>query len=411
MNVRAVVLAAALGAAASSPVDAQQLAAEVLVDRDLTVASGVSITAAIGELVGRAEAHAVPDRLFAEEGTSRRTANVSYRIAKHVLFDAPQEHLLLVVDHELFGHGARLSERFDGPIEYRFHIPAPYGSGGADTAFVFDRPPTMWEQLAVSAGGMESTTLVASIVSERAFVEGRLRSRDALRYLTFELDSLRYIASAETEGFEAGHDVGDFLRTYNDLAAVAGASKLTARTLRNESLVGLANPMAAYAIYGIARYWWSGSPDVAVPALSINGVRYLPLVRYRLTPFGTEWALVNSLGGRVRPMEIELRVGRSPNATPWGIGLRQRQVVRFGGWAIDAAFDVWKQPPVDGTDPRQLSFDPRPGSRVRGRVHHPLRSSRATFIIEVGGKSGGYIPGEPLRGGFVARAGIGVPVP
>lgn len=410
MNVRAAVLAAAVGAAATpSPVAAQPLTADVLVDRGLTVASGASISAAIGELVGRAEAHAVPDRLFVEEGGSRRTGNVAYRIAKHLLFDAPQEHLLLVFDHELFGHGARLRERFDGPVEYRFHLPEPYGSGGASTSYVFDRAPTLYEQLAVSAGGLESTTLVASRVSERAFVEGRLHARDALRYLTFEFDALHYIASAETEGSEAGHDVGDFLRAYNDLAATAGAPALTTRKLRRESFIGLANPMAAYAVFGIARYWWSGIQDVAVPALSLGGVRYLPLFRYRLTPFGTEWALVNSVGGRMRPLEVEVRAGRSVNATPWGIGVRQREVVKLRGWTIDAAVDVWKQPPVDEADPARLSFEPRMGSRVRGLVHRQI--ARATFILELGGKSGGYVPGEPLRRGLVARAGVGVPLP
>ena len=191
---------------------------------------------------------------------------------------------------------------------------------------------------------------------------------------------------------------------------------MTARQLRRESLAGLVNPMGAYALFGIARYWWNGNTDIAVPTLSIAGVRYLPLVRYRLTPYGTEWSLVNALGGRVRPLEVELRVGRSPLETPWGIGVRQRNVAKVGGWTVDAAVDVWRQPPVAGTDPERVEFDLRTGTRVRGRVNHEVMpvwfsTSRATLIVEVGAKSAGYVPGEPLRGGIVARAGIGFPVP
>lgn len=408
-------LAAAIGAAMPSPLAAQQPASEALVDRHLTVGAGATISATIGASVARAEDAVVPHRLFAERGTLPRTANIAYRLLKHAFFDAPQEQLLLVVDHELFGHGARLRERFDGPIGYRIHAPVPYGPGSATTSFVFDRPPTPYERLAVSAGGMEATGAVAAIIAERAFVDRRMQSRDALRYLAFELDTLSYIVSTDDEGEEPGHDVADFLATYNDVAAAAAAPRLTVRRLRREALVSLANPMLAYAAFGIGRYWWSGATDVAVPALSIGGVRYLPLVRYRLAPYGTEWAVVNALGGRVRPTEVDLRVGRSPLATPWGIGVRQRGAAKWREWTMDVAVDVWRQPPIAGRAAGVVTVDPRVGGRVRGRANHPLvpvwfSPHRATLILEIGAKSAGYVPGEPLRGGIVARAGVGLPL-
>jgi len=115
-------------------------------------------------------------------------------------------------------------------------------------------------------------------------------------------------------------------------------------------------------------------------------------------------------------MEVEVRIGRSPLETPWGVGVRQRSVAKWGGWIVGAAVDVWRQPPIAGTDPAQVEFDLRTGTRVRGRVNHEVMpvwfsTSRATLIVEVGAKSAGYVPGEPLRGGIVARAGIGFPVP
>jgi len=409
------VLAAAIGAAASSSAAAQQLASEALFDPCLTVGSGATISATIGTFVARAEGRAIPDQLFGEPGVSRRTANVTYRFLKHVFFDAPQEQLLLVFNHEVFGHGGRLRERFDGPIGYHIEIPAPYGGGAGETSFVLNRKPTPYELLAISAGGMEATSVVASIVAERAFVDGRMHPRDALRYLLFEFDTQGYIASTD-DNEEPGHDVGDFLKTYNDVATAVGAHALTPRQLRRESLVGLANPLGVYAVVGIARYWWNGATDIRVPTLSIAGVRYLPTVRYRLTPYGTEWSLVNALAGRMRPTELEVRIGRSPLETPWGIGVRQRRVATWRGWSVDAAVEMWRQPPVADTDPRRVEFDLRTGARVRGRASHavmpvPFSTSRATLIVEVGAKSGGYVPGEPLRGGIVARAGIGLPVP
>jgi hypothetical protein len=410
-----VVLAAAIAAAASSSPAAQQLASVALFDPHLTVGAGATISATIGTLVAHAEERAIPDQLFGEAGASRRTANVTYRFLKHLFFDAPQEQLLLVFNHEVFGHGGRLRERFDGPIAYHIEIPAPYGGGAGETSFVLNRAPTPYELLAMSAGGMESTSVVASIVAERAFVDGRMQPRDALRYLLFEFDTQGYIASTDGNE-EPGHDVGDFLTMYNDVATAVGAQRLTPHQLRRESLAGLLNPMGAYALVGVARYWWNGATDIRVPTLSIAGIRYLPLVRYRLTPYGTEWSLVNALAGRLRPTEVEVRIGRSPLETPWGIGVRQRSVAAWRGWNVDAAVDMWRQPPIAGTDARRVEFDLRTGARVRGRARHPVMpvpfsTSRATLIVEVGVKSAGYLPGEPLRGGIVARAGIGLPVP
>ena len=60
-------------------------------------------------------------------------------------------------NHEVFGHGGRLRERFHGPIEYHIEIPAPYGGGAGSTSFVLDREPTPYELLAISAGGMEKS--------------------------------------------------------------------------------------------------------------------------------------------------------------------------------------------------------------------------------------------------------------
>jgi hypothetical protein len=414
------VIAAVIAAATSWPAVAQQPAANVLVDRDLTVGAGASIAAAIGAVVARGEDRSVPHRMLAEcpdepnpdrpsgKCGARRAANIAFRLAKHAFFDAPQEHLLLVFDHEVFGHGARLRERFDGPIRYHIQPPSPYGGGAGVTSFVFGRAPTPYEALAVRAGGMEATSLVAAVVAEQAFADGTWHARDALRYLTFELDPLLYIAGTK-EQEEAGHDVGDFIQTYNSVATATGARTLTPRTLRRGSLVGLANPMFAFAAYGVARYWWSGATNVAVPAVSIGGVRYLPLFRYRLTPFGTEWSLVNALGGRVRPSEIEVRIGQSMDTRTWGIGARQRDVAKWAGWSVDAAVDVWGQPPVDAFAASLAAFDSHVGARVGGRVGHPL--ARARIVVDLGVKTSGYVPGDPLRSGVVARAGIGLPLP
>ena len=405
----AFVLAGLAGAA-----DAGQTNSPVLVDRDLTVAAGAAISTTLGEAVAKAEDEIVPSRLFAERGALRRSANVSYRFLKYLFFDAPQEELLLVTTHEVFGHGARLRELFDGRIGYRIKAPVPYGEGGGSTSFTFDRPPGAHELLAVSVAGMEADAVGASLIAHRSFLLQRTHPRDALRYLLFEFDTLSYIWSTDDEGERPGHDVDDFLETYNEVAAALGARGLTARTLRREAFIGLANPMVVSAAVALGRYIWNGAADGAVPSLSIGGMRYLPMVRYRLTPFGTEWAVVNELNGGTRPTRIEVRIGRAPDATPWGVGLR-RDVTTWREWRVEGALDVWRQPRLTGGAFDPLSRDTHVGAQVRGRVERPLipvwfAARPATVIVEAGVKTSGFVPGERLGGGVDVRGGVGLPL-
>jgi hypothetical protein len=410
-----VVLAASLAASTAAPAPAGQSTSPAVVDPQMSVAAGAALMGTLGEVVARSENAVVPHRLFAEQGIARRAANVSFRLGRFFFFDVPQEHMLMVVNHEVFGHGARLRERFDGPVGYRFEAPPPYGGGGGSTTSVFDREPSPHELLAIHAAGMEAGSVGADLLASRTLLRNGMTPRDAMRYLELELDTLAYVLSTDEDGEEPGHDVADFILVYNELASVANAATLQARTLKREALLGLANPMVVYAVWGIGRYLSTGATDVAAPMLTIGGVRYLPLLRYRLTSFGTEWSIVNELGGRLRPTQIELRIGRAPGTRPWGISVRQRELAAWRQWTLELALAFWRQPRLMESADDPVSVGLQQGLHVRGRVERPLipmwfTTGAATVIVEIGAKSAGFVAGEPLGAGWTARAGIGLPL-
>ena len=387
----------------------------MLIDRTMTVGAGATVTAVLGEAIAHGEDAIVPARLFREQGVARRAGNVTYRIGKLLFFDLPQEELLLVVNHEVMGHGARLRERFDGSIGYTIDPPAPYGSGGGSTFFSFDRPPTRHERLAIAAAGMEADAVAARHVAALAFSRGRIRPRDAIRYLGFELDTLTYIAGThdDLDRHSPGHDVAQFIRTYNVMAAAADAPAITSPTLRREALVSLANPMLAFAAYGIGRYLWNGSADVRVPSVSIGEVRWLPLARYQLTPYGSEVAVMNHFEGARWPTRVEIRVGRAPGARPWGVGVERHAVGEWRSWTIDAGMDLWCQPSI-AQKVQAIASELRYGVEIRGRAERPFlplwfSASRASLLVDIAVKTGGFVPGQPLGGGVSVRAGLGFP--
>jgi len=394
-----------------------QTTTPALVDRDLTVGAGATLAVAAGDLVARAEHIVVPDRLLDEHGAGRRTANIAYRSAKLLLFDRPQEAWLMVANHEVFGHGGRVRELFDGYLRFHLDVPKPYGDGGGVTLYSPDRDATVHELQAITIGGMEANTVGAASLSRRAFVEQRLTPRAALRYLEFGLDAFDYMRHTRDEGERAGHDVADFLVLYNLVGEFVGAEPLTASTLRRETWINLANPMVASAAFTIARYLATGAEETRVFVLPVGDWRVMPGMRYGLTPFGTEWEVTTDVAYRSRTGTVAFRLGRAPLTSPWGLTL-MIDALKVREWRVELGGDLWRQPPLAlgarpdfGVD--VIGADLTWGGAVRSRIESPAIPKGplpATVIVDVGVKTSGFVKGDPLDGGLVLRAGLGLPL-
>lgn len=390
-----------------------------LVDRSLSVGAGATLSVAAGDLVALLESELVPHRLVEERGALRRTGNIAYRTAKLILFDRPQEQWLMVANHEVMGHGGRVREFYDGYLDFHLDAPWPYGDGGGATLFAPDRDVTVHELQAISVAGMEANAVGAALISKRAFADRRLAPREALRFLGFQLDAFEYIQDTGDDPEKAGHDVSDFLVRYNLTGAFSGAETLDAQTLRRESWITLANPMIASAVVTIARYLATGDDSGTVWTLPVAGLHLMPALQYRLTPFGTEWAVVTDVATRSRTAQIAFRSGRAPLTSPWGIG-GTVDGWRISGWRLEVGGELWRQPPLALGEMPDFGIDEvgsplEWGGVVRGRVESPAirlwsALKPATFIVDAGVKSGGFIPGEPLDGGLVLRAGLGLPL-
>jgi hypothetical protein len=390
-----------------------------LVDDGLSVGAGATLAVAAGDLVARLESEVVPDRVTDERGALRRTGNIAYRTAKLLLFDRPQEHWLLVANHEVMGHGGRIREFYDGYLRFHIDAPRPYGDGGGVTTFAPDRDVTVHELQAISVAGMEANAVGAAMISRRAFASRRLAPREALRFLGFQLDALDYIQSTGDEPEPEGHDVSDFLVLYNLIGEFKGADPLSARTLRRQSWISLANPMVASAAFTIGRYLVTGNAEGPVWALPLGGWDVMPALHYRLTPYGTEWAVVTDVSHRARTAQVAFRSGRAPLTSPWGVGGTMNGW-HISGWGVEVGGDLWRQPPLALGAVEDFGIDVigaplEWGGAVRGRVESPAirlwsNVAPATLIVEIGAKSTGFVPGEPLDGGVVFRAGLGLPL-
>jgi hypothetical protein len=88
------------------------------------------------------------------------------------------------------------------------------------------------------------------------------------------------------------------------------------------------------------------------------------------------------------------------------------------GWRLELSADLWRQPPLALEAHGELALagvgaELEWGGAVRGHLESPpipWPSFPATFVVEAGGKSSGFVKGDPLDGGLVLRAGLGLPL-
>ena len=129
-------------------------------------AAGAQGLADAQHLLASAEDRWLPRKIGKSAAAPRSRSASLYRAGKFLALDVPQDHMLMVVAHEVFGHGARFRELGDGRIGYGFDAPIPYGSGDAFTSFNGRFPISPLAILNVSASGIEAQHALADAIAD-----------------------------------------------------------------------------------------------------------------------------------------------------------------------------------------------------------------------------------------------------
>ncbi len=98
-------------------------------------------------------------KLFDEDNAFRKLSGMAYRFGKTVFIDIPIDHIILLVQHEVYGHGYRYREMGYINNHYQIKLPPPYDCGGG-MAYRGEwkgegfRNPTRHEEIIASVGGI-----------------------------------------------------------------------------------------------------------------------------------------------------------------------------------------------------------------------------------------------------------------
>jgi hypothetical protein len=316
----------------------------------------------------------------------------------------------MVVAHEVFGHGSRLREIGAHNIRYSFDAPIPYGRGGAVTRFSGDVLVTRADALAIDTAGIEAQNVLADQIGRQALAAGALRYREAWLYLESRLDGLRYIRSVSPHSSE-GHDVRAFLLDINDDCDPPACTPLSASVLKRRALSMLADPLLGSAAYSWAMsYIVQGrafGPLWAIPLP--HAMRYVPALRFEMTPNGTEWATDHHFVHEGHLMTVTVGVADTLAARAWRVGVFADDIVRRDRWTGAVEVNVWRQPSLDSSPADQtMQIGAFAALTARIRAGPSAFGQRASWFLQGGYKSDGFVRGERVRAGALARVGVSV---
>jgi hypothetical protein len=383
----------------------------IAVDADLSPHSAGVALLTLQRGVAEFEDRILVPRPFHETGVRRRALGFGYRFGKLLLLDSPQDELLGLVNHEVFGHGFRFRELGLKGISYDIKLPPPYGPGtGAASYESSDRPLEPAELMAIDVAGIEANNVAAQALALRAVGRSAIHYREANAYLLSILDGVSYVMRASDATEVSGDDVADFLVDLN--AANRGvAAPLRARSLKRGAAVAFANPMIAYAGYAVfVSYLGQGRPFSRIPSIRLGSVRYLPWFRFQMTPYGTEWISDHTFARATSVLSVSVRSGNARTMRTVGAEVQMVNVVVTDRITVNAAGELWRQPAL-----QEIRPDSRPRPRMGGLATGTVMMSAfgsarsaASVLLQAGFKSAGFTAGERLPRGAIVRVGLAV---
>lgn len=405
-----------LGAAAVALVGVTPLAGQdpgsLVVDRDLSMRMGAEDLLTVQRELARVPDLVLPTKLGDENGFGGKLGGILYRLARFSLVDNLVPVFGRVVQHEVFGHGARARE-FDWPASYSLELPPPLGDGGGSTTARFPDgfTVTSTEAMAFTAGGLEAEGVARRAIARRWTARGRLTYHQALRYLWAWYDQVHYIYE---NGLGRSDDVANYLSLYRGAYGATGTDWFARGDLQKEAAVEFFDPMVWYSLYAVFGAHMVGARDsLSLPMLHLGSVRYLPYFRLGLSPFGPEYHSMHLLREGGRGLALDLRLGDGRFDRTWGVAARTDDAWRLGALGLDLRAAVWHQPAfvLGGTSARAIGgglggLVAATGRWRFGKETAALRPS--SVVVEVGYKTAGFLEGERLERGLVLRAGLGM---
>lgn len=321
------------------------------------------------------------------------------RLTKFLFLDAPIADYTLLLQHEVFGHGAHLRELGQSP-SYDLPLPFPYGEGGGSTSY-YGSLISSRDILGVDTGGVDSTEILANELVKKGVAKGTLSFQEALLYFGGHHDQTGYILSDNGKGtLSSGHDI----RSYHaDLTQYLGKEVVSYDQLRDYAYLNYADSMSWVSLYTMWNYLFYAEREQEIPMFSLGGVEFLPGYRLALTPYGIEHGINSYLRLQESTGFAYFRFGDNGNRHSYALGFDMNRLWENDEFSYGIKADLWKQPVVGQFE--GLHSKDKIGGALVLRSTYKFMEDYGLFA-ELGAKTKGYLLGEPLDKDLKLAVGV-----
>lgn len=381
-------------------------------DKGFSAITGAENLITLHRLLYFAEDKFLPPALFTEDNFGKKSLGILYRVSKTMLIDLAPDHIGFLIQHEVFGHGARFREYGSWNNSYHLGPPFPYNylAGTSKSSGWSERDTTRtltdYEEMMITVSGSQASTLFANTLRTKWLMRGKIHYRETFLYYRTYCDLFLYIA--ETKGGEDG-DIRNYINQINNVNNIYNESdyKLTINNLFAYSFLQLADPFLYYAAITYAyTYAFKGQKYFNMPMIPVGRVGYLPSVHMALAPYGPEIYSDHYLKIGDRLLYAYIRIGIPKFDTSFGLGFKTDSIIDFKFFQADFEFDCWIQPGLTiGGDSVRNTED---GFGLGGCISiKPQIPPRLSFKLDIGYKMDGFNIGQPLNRSLILRIGLG----
>lgn len=384
-------------------------------DKNASSISNAENLLSVHRIIYEFEKKTIRLKYWDERNWKRKVLGMGYRFTKTVLIDFPIDYLVHIHQHEIFGHGHRYREFEYEDNSYNIELSPPYGSG---SGFAVRGSPSYarnlgtHEEIAIRSGGMESGAVLANTLKRKWLKEGAINYRESLLYLSTFHDYYTYIFVTQSGRFDVpGNDVSNYLRTVNGSYGINDESlyQLTLDDLSKSVSINLANTFQLFSAYAYFKiYLLDGKEKFQYPSINIGNLKWLPAIRFGLTPFGSEMIVENYLKNDRSLLTFDIRIGDNKLDNFWGGGVSfYRNIsdkIQFTSYA-----NFWVQPAMELGGTSVFNTKEGFGGRLLGEINlHFGHSFPLGLYGQLGYKSAGFLEGEQLNKGLILRLGMSI---
>lgn len=358
----------------------------------------------------------LPDTLFSEKTFLRKTGGIGYRLSKLFFLDLQTDRYLSLVQHEVFGHGARYREFGHRENTYNMNLFFPFGTGGGfarsgpvESGFIISAD----ERIMKTIGGSEGNLVLGNVLASEMLLEKSIHYRDALLYLNSHNDLLGYIWYTRyldsQNDIPSSNDMSSYIFEMN--SRYSGITEnYDIKKLSRQSLMSLLNPLRLYSAFTIGyTYLVKGKPRLTkIPMIQIGKISYLPMIIYKLTPWGTEFQMILNLMSEKRVLSIEAGMSDGTFKKYYSGGFKIFNLWNTDRFNMNFQLNAWHQPELNLENPSFEENENILGAMLKTEIHFaPLKNySNSRFYLQTGFKTKGYAVGEPLAETILLRFGL-----